>query len=283
MRKNETFGSPLRYPSNLCAVSLCGNSSLSMMWAMVSSCSLAGQALDERPGYRLLAGQGRVNAVRSLEFPIRGHAKNRLDVHDGIFLLPDELCYGYDVRVEPVGLSHLEGRVCGGPFLIEGRRGNPDPPSIRQPGCDAPHGTEVLDGLLQADLRLIRLGADTSDVVAAEKADHPVEFPRGGGRNEAPQRHRCGLGGYPLVDGTDTILGASHPEQMAQYLQPGLQIIGDAVADAQQDIPGFEGQQIDAPGKILLCEEFQRGPSRVLIEAVPRVLVSRLVQAEERR
>src|SRR5215213_5542184 len=283
MRKNETSGPPLRCPSNLCAVSLCGSSSLWMMWVMVSSRSLAGQTLDERPGYSPLAGQGRVNAVRSLEFWIRGQTENRLQVHDGVFLLLDELCYGQHVRVVPVRLPHLERRVGGGPFLVESRRRDPDPPRARQRGGDPPHGLQVLDGLLQADLRLVRLGSYPGHVVAAKKTDHPVGFLGDNGRDEAAQGHRGGLGGYSLVDDEDAVLRAPQTEQVTQDLQPGLQVVGDAVADAKHNIPRPKRQPVDATGETILFEEFARGPASVLVETDLRVLVSRFVQTEERR
>src|SRR5687767_11014459 len=81
------------------------------------------QPLDEGPGYGLLAGQGRMHAVRSLELRVRGQPEDRLEIHHGLFLLADEISYGDDVPVREDRLAHLEGRERRGPLFVVGGRG----------------------------------------------------------------------------------------------------------------------------------------------------------------
>ena len=59
-------------------------------------------------------------SVRSLKLRGRQCPEECLDIHDGIFLLSDEIADGYYGLVAPVRLAHLERRVYGGPLLVEG-------------------------------------------------------------------------------------------------------------------------------------------------------------------
>jgi hypothetical protein len=50
--------------------------------------------LDESLRYCLLASQGGMHPVRSLKLRVRRYPEERLEVHDGIFLLSDEITDG---------------------------------------------------------------------------------------------------------------------------------------------------------------------------------------------
>src|SRR5215204_6378791 len=94
-------------------------SAAAAMWGMVFSNPSRCQALDERFGYGLLAGEGGVHTVRSLKCRIRRGPEGRLQIHDGLLLFANEACDGEHVLVAPVRLAHLEGWVRGGSLLVE--------------------------------------------------------------------------------------------------------------------------------------------------------------------
>ena len=134
-----------------------------------------------------------MDAVRPLELRVGRGPEERLDVHDGPFLLADEVSYGERVLVAPMRMAHLKGRVRAGTLLVEGGRRDSDPSGIRQRGGHPAHRLQVSRRLFEANLGLVRRWPDAGGVIATQKADDPIR-PLRDEENKASQRHGASLG-----------------------------------------------------------------------------------------
>ena len=93
------------------------------------------------------------------------------EVARGLFLGADEIPDGDDVPIREHRLAHFEGREGRGPPLVVGGRGDPDPVGFGLLPGEVAHGLQVFRRLLDADLRLVGLGAYPGGVVPAEEAE----------------------------------------------------------------------------------------------------------------
>ena len=86
--------------------------------------------------------------------------------------------------------------------------------------------------------------------------------------------------GYAGIDNPDLVIRTSYADQVAQYFQPGLIIIGYTVADRDDGGICSKGKLVDKVGKPRTGQQVLGSCACIFAEAIPDISVLNGVQAE---
>ena len=86
--------------------------------------------------------------------------------------------------------------------------------------------------------------------------------------------------GHAGIDNPDLVIRTSYADQVAQYFQPGLIIIGYTVTDRNDGRICSKGKPVDKIGKPRTGQQGLGSCARIFAESVPDISVLNGVQAE---
>src|SRR5215218_405116 len=139
-------------------------------------------------------------------------------------------------------------------LLVAGRCGNPGPMCLGLGRREVAQLGQIQGRLVKADQRFGRLQAISLHIVRAQHADDPGWLTQED-RHDAAESSGGGITRDALVDDLDLIARTPQVKEMTEDFRPGLEVVGDAVAERDNRAPGREGELIDAGGEVRIAEK----------------------------